>query len=224
MLLHLTGLRNYHSAADCGASRADRFAKRGLFAFEEVTMRLFIRSCVLLGCCAALPFVPAVTRAADVDAATPAALVQTYETLADTILAAKQTEWNLVHSILATTYQHAQGVARAAGHKLGAGQSAREEIESLAALVTQLGNEGDAAVAAVRKRLIEGGHHHNAAGEEKGIYDEGFVIITREAKKAFLDLGKRIGRMSGTSDAAALRAEWSEVEKKFQAVCEAAKG
>jgi len=60
--------------------------------------------------------------------------------------------------------------------------------------------------------------------EEKGIYDPGFVIITREDKKAFLDLGKSIGKMSGTSDAAALRAAWGKVETKFQAVCEAAKG
>jgi len=157
-------------------------------------------------------------------AATPAALVDTYDSLADAILAGKKTEWNLVHSILASTYQHADGVMRAAEHKLQAGQSARDEIETLAALVTQIANEGDASVAAVRKRLIEGGHHHHSGGEQKGIYDEGFVIITREAKKAFLDAGKKIGRMSGTSDAAALRAEWSKVEKKFHAVCEAAKG
>jgi len=187
-------------------------------------MRAFSCLSVLLGCCAVLLVVPATATAANVDAATPAALVETYDSLADAILATKKTEWNLVHSILASTYQHADGVMRAAEHKLQAGQSARDEIETLAALVTHLANEGDASVAAVRKRLIEGGHHHHSGGEQKGIYDEGFVIITREAKKAFLDAGKKIGRMSGTSDAAALRAEWSTVEKKFHAVCEAAKG
>jgi hypothetical protein len=190
---------------------------------EEVKMKAQVRSSILLVCCAALLLVSASTQAADVEAATPAALVQTYESLADAILAAKQTEWNLVHSILMTTYRHADGVMRAAESKLGAGQSAREEIETLAALVTQLGNEGDGAVAAVRKRLIEGGHHHNASGEAKGIYDEGFVIVTREAKKFFLDAGKTIGRMSGTSSASDLRAEWTKVEGKLLSVCEGAK-
>lgn len=187
-------------------------------------MKVTIRSSVLLGCCAALLVVPVTTPAADVGAATPSALVQTYDSLADAILAAKKTEWNLVHSILASTYMHAEGVMQAATRKLEAGQSARNEIETLAALVAQLGNEGDAAVAGIRKRLIEGGHHHHAGGEEKGVYDEGFVIVTREAKTVFLEAGKKIGQMSQTADAAGLRAEWSKVEKKFHAVCEAAKG
>lgn len=196
---------------------------QGMSLLEEVKMKAQVRSSILLVCCVALLFVSASTQAADIDAATPAALVQTYESLADAILAAKQTEWNLVHSILTTTYKHADGVMRVAASKLEAGQPARDEIETLAALVTQLGNEGDGAVAAVRKRLIEGGHHHHAGGEEKGIYDEGFVIITREAKKFFLDAGKTIGRMSGTASASDLRAEWGKVEGKFRAVCEGAK-
>ncbi len=186
-------------------------------------MKALLRSSILAGCCVVLLVLPVAVRAADVEAATPPALVDTYESLADVILAAKKSEWNLVHSILSATYLHAEAVMGAAESKLKAGQSARAEIEKLAALVTQLGNEGDAAVAAVRKRLIEGGHHHQAAGEAKGVYDEGFVIVTRAAKKAFLEAGKNIGRMSGTSDAAALRAEWSKVQKKFQDVCEAAK-
>ncbi len=36
-------------------------------------------------------------------------------------------------------------------------------------------NEGDNAIAGIRKRLVEGGHHHNAAGEEQGIFEEGYV-------------------------------------------------
>jgi hypothetical protein len=204
---------------------ADRFVRDRIFVIvQEINMRASIVACLVLACCTALLLAPAPARAADVDTATPTALVETYESLANAILAAKQTEWNLVHSILAGTYQHAKGVMRIAEGKLQAGQSARDEIETLAALVAQLGNEGDGAVAAVRKRLLEGGHHHHATGEEQGLYDEGFVIITREARKTLLDAGKRIGRMSGTKDADALRAEWSVVEKKFLAVCEAAKG
>ena len=117
------------------------------------------------------------------DTATPRQLVETYDSLADAILAAKKTEWNLVHTILATTYSHAEGTAKAALAKLAQGADAGAEIEKLAALVAQIGNEGDAGVAAIRKRLIEGGHHHHASGEQQGIYDPGFVIVTRTAKR-----------------------------------------
>ena len=46
-------------------------------------------------------------------AATPRPLVESYSSLADTILGAKNAEWNLVHAILATTYGHAEATAAA---------------------------------------------------------------------------------------------------------------
>jgi len=146
------------------------------------------------------------------EAGTPQQLVETYDSLADTILAAKKTEWNLVHSLLAMTYRHAEGTLAAAKGKLAAGQNAKPEIEKLAGLVTELASEGDARVAAVRKRLVEGGHHHNAVGEQQGIYDEGFVIVTRVAKKALLDAAGKVAR---AADAAALDAAWKTVESEF---------
>ena len=146
------------------------------------------------------------TTAAAEQTATPKQLVDAYDSLADTILGAKQTEWNLVHSILAMTYAHAEGAMAVARRNLEAGESAGAAIEDVATYVAQLGNEGDAAVAAVRKRLLEGGHHHNAAGEAKGIYDEGFVIVTREAKKSLLESSKAIGKLAGSKDLAALTA------------------
>jgi hypothetical protein len=148
-------------------------------------------------------------------ASTPAQLVETYASLADTILAAKKTEWNLVHSILASTYLHAQGTFAQASRKIEAGQNARVEIEQLAALVSQIANEGDASVAAIRKRLVEGGHHHNAKGEEQGVYEEGFVIVTREAKKAFLKAAGSIGKLGSAPDAAKLAAQWQIVQDEF---------
>jgi hypothetical protein len=154
------------------------------------------------------------------EAKTPAPLVETYGDLADAILATKKTEWNLVHAILATTYEHAQATVAKAEANIKAGKDARPQIEALAALVAQLGNEGDAAVAAIRKRLVEAGHHHNAKGEEQGIYDEGFVIVTREAKKQFLAAAGAIGKLAAKPDANALKAEWSKVEKQFAALHE----
>jgi hypothetical protein len=156
--------------------------------------------------------------AAEPPAGTPRQLVETYDSLADAILAAKKTEWNLVHSILSTTYSHAEGAMQEARAKLAAKQDAAAAVERLATLVSQLGNEGDAAVAAVRKRLLEGGHHHNAAGEEQGTYDPGFVIVTRDVKKALLESGKRIAQMAKSPNASALEAEWKQVESQFKSL------
>ena len=158
----------------------------------------------------------AVPAAAPDTTATPHSLVTTYDSLADTILAAKRTEWDLVHSILATTYGDGEAAFAEATAKIKAGKDSRLAVERLATFVSQMGTEGDAAVAAVRKRLVEGGHHHNAAGEQQGIYDEGFVIVTRAAKKVFLDASGRIGRMGRAPDAAALSAEWQKVKKQYQ--------
>jgi len=166
--------------------------------------------------------VAAPAAAADA-AATPPQMVQTYDSLADTILAAKKTEWNLVHTILASTYSHAEGTMKAASAKLAQGGDASAEIEKLAALVAQIGNEGDAAVAAIRKRLVEGGHHHHASGEQQGEYDPGFVIVTREAKKGFLDASKAIARLGGSAKPAALETEWNKVAAQFRALHEGAR-
>ena len=159
---------------------------------------------------------PAISAAApEAAAATPAELVATYQSLADTILGAKRSEHGLVKSILAATYRHAEAAHASAQQALKSGQNARASIEKLAALVAQIGNEGDAAVAAVRTRLLEGGHHHNAEGEQQGIYDEGFVIITRAAKKSFLDSAQRIGKLAAAPEAKSLETEWSLVARSY---------
>lgn len=152
------------------------------------------------------------------DTAVAQPMVDTYDSLADTILGAKQTEWNLVHSILAATYAHAEGTYRSALATLDAGGDPRGAIEDLAELVGQLGNEGDAAVAAIRKRLIEGGHHHHADDGDDGEYDTGFVIVTREARKALLDAAKRIGKLAADPDRAALEREWKTVQARFESL------
>lgn len=166
-------------------------------------------------CTCALLVAPAL--AAGQDAETPKSLVETYDALADTILGAKQAEWNLVHAILAGTYSHAEAVAAQAQAKLKAGESATAEIEKLAALVGQLANEGDASVAAIRKRLIDGGHHHHSdSGDESSAYDEGFVIVTRKAKKALLGAATRIAKLGKGATADALAAEWKTVSAEFE--------
>jgi len=169
---------------------------------------------------------PAVAQAGG-PAATPQPLVDTYSSLADVLLGAQKTEWNLVQSILATTYGHAEAAANRAIGALKAGEKAGPDIELLAELVAQLGNEGDASVAAIRKRLLEGGHHHHHhhhADAGKGgddDFDDGFVIVNRKAKKQLLDAAGRIGRMAGGSPKAEeLTREWDAVRAVFATVHE----
>jgi hypothetical protein len=151
---------------------------------------------------------------------TPSAMVASYKTLADAILAVKKTEANLVRSILTSAHDRAQeelGRARAAlkGNDTKGAQAA---IENMAAAVGQIGSEGDASVGAIRKRLLEGGHHHNADGEQKGVYDEGFVVVTKAAKAQFLDAAKSLGQLAKAPKADALEAEWVKVEAAWSAL------
>jgi hypothetical protein len=146
--------------------------------------------------------------------ATPAELVTAYDALADTILAANKAERKLVLSILATGYAHARAELGRARHALEAGDAAgtRAALENLATAVGQLGTEGDNAVAGIRKRLLEGGHHANAEGEAQGLYDDGYVIVTRTAKQAFLDASRALAQLARAPKAVALDAEWQKVE------------
>lgn len=132
---------------------------------------------------------------------TPPAVVASYEALADTILAVRRAEAALVRSLL-DGHRHAAETLKARGDWQGA-----------AAQIALFGNEGDNAIGGVRKRLLEGGHHYNAGGEEQGVFEQGYVVVTKEAKKNLLVLARTIRTASG--DAAREKA-WSE----FTAIAE----
>ncbi|MGH9798414.1 MAG: hypothetical protein ACRD5D_09710 [Candidatus Polarisedimenticolia bacterium] len=145
---------------------------------------------------------------------TPTEMVATYDALADTILAAGRAEEHLVRSILGAAYAHARILMERARQaiKSGDAKAGQPALENLAAAVAQLATEGDSAVGGIRKRLLEGGHHHNAAGETKGIYDEGYVIVTRAAKQTFLDASRAIAALASAPKADALEAAWGKAE------------
>lgn len=105
---------------------------------------------------------------------TPRPVVDTYGSLADTILAVNKTETHLVKSILDGHRHAAEGAMK------------RDENEAVAANMALFANEGDNAIGGIRKRLVEGGHHHNAEGESKGIFEPGYVVVTKEAKTKVL--------------------------------------
>lgn len=161
---------------------------------------------------AAVAFLPGPASAQPAPA-TPAEMVATYNSIADGLLAMKAAESNLVKSILAAAKAHGEVQLARATKAISANDTAgaKAAIEALAADVAQLGTEGDNSVAAVRKRLIEGGQHHNAAGEAQGVYEEGYVIVTRAAKAKFLESSRKIAALAAKPDAAALTAEWKAV-------------
>jgi len=105
---------------------------------------------------------------------TPRPEVDTYNSIADAILATKNAETGIVKTILDGHLHAAMAAAKTGDH------------EAAAAHMALFANEGDNAVGGIRKRLLEGGHHHNAEGEAKGIYEAGYVVVTIEAKKKCL--------------------------------------
>ena len=106
--------------------------------------------------------------------ATPKSSVACYSSLADAILALHTTEEEFVRSMLDGHYQAARSFRERGMH------------EQAAAEMALFGNEGDNAIGGVRKKLLEGGHHHNAEGEAQGIFEPGFVIVTKKTKEGVL--------------------------------------
>lgn len=126
---------------------------------------------------------------------TPAAIVDAYDSLAKVILGVRQAEADFVRSMLDGHYHGAELLVQ------------RGAYEEAAAQMALFANEGDNAIAGVRKRLIEGGHHHNAAGEEAGTFEEGYVIVTKEGKQKMLAASTA---MRQAADDAARQAAWKD--------------
>ena len=140
-------------------------------------------------------------------ASTDKPLVATYDKIADGILAANHAETAIVQAIL--------GSHRAAGEAA----ATAGKWDEAAANVALWANEGDNAVGGIRKRLLEGGHHHNAEGESKGVFEAGYVTVTSAAKKAALEISAKI---QAAKDDAARKAAWAEFEKLADATLAAA--
>lgn len=132
---------------------------------------------------------------------TPASLSAGYDALADSILALREAESAFVGAVLDTHY-------RAAKRAMKAGK-----YEKAAAQIALFANEGDNSIGGIRKRLVEGGHHHNADDGEDGEYETGYVIVTREWKQAILAESAAL-RRAGDDEAR------KAVFKKFKALAE----
>ena len=126
---------------------------------------------------------------------TPETMVHAYDAMADTILSLKRAEANFVRALL-DGYRHGAEAAMKRG-----------DWDAAAADMALFANEGNNAIGGIRKRLVEGGHHHHAQAETKGIYDPGYVIVTKQAKQEVLAASAALRRAE--SEAARQNA-WQE--------------
>jgi len=133
--------------------------------------------------------------------ATPRTTVACYSSLADAILALHTTEEEFVRSMLDAHYQAARSFRESGKH------------EQAAAEMALFGNEGDNAIGGVRKKLLDGGHHHNAEGEAQGIFEPGFVLVTKKVKEGVLAASSA---MRSAKDDAAREKAW----KDFMAIAD----
>ncbi len=103
------------------------------------------------------------SRAAAAPVSDPS-LVSKYDALANEILETRHREVAMVRSILEATYRDTASALGQVRDTLRSpdAAAARPAVEKLATLVAYIATEGDASVAGVRKRLIEGGHHFNS--------------------------------------------------------------
>lgn len=115
-----------------------------------------------------------------------AAAVSTYENLATAIIAIEKSEDDLVKTILLGYHLGAQRHLRMAQSDAA---NRKAHLEAAAAEITNIANEGDAAIRAIRQRLAQAGHTHNTDVETK----EDYMFVTNREKKDLLALAQKVG-------------------------------
>jgi hypothetical protein len=121
----------------------------------------------------------------------------TYEHLATAIIEIEKTEDELVKSILIGYHTAAQNHLRAA---IRDAQGRSANLESAAAEIADIANEGNKPIQAVRQRLAKAGHTHNTDVETKDDY----MFINSREKKDLLALAGRVGRAGADAKASDL--------------------
>ena len=120
--------------------------------------------------------------------------VATYESLAGAIIEIEAAEDRLVESLLRHYHDEAQRHLKMAG-----GDSKENHFEAAAAQITNVANEGDKRVQAIRQRLAQAGHTHNTDESTK----EDYMFIDSKEKKQLVDLAKKVGQLKKGDNAAA---------------------
>jgi hypothetical protein len=132
----------------------------------------------------------------------------TYERLATTIIAVRETENTLVSEILNNYRQLADDQLRAAQDD-ATDRAAR--MEAAAEEVTNIANEGNKAVQAIRQRLAKAGHAHHSDADTK----EDYMFVDSKEKKEFLALAKRIAQLGANATAEQITGVRKELNERF---------
>jgi hypothetical protein len=135
-------------------------------------------------------------------------LVETYDSLADSIVALEKAEAKLVHSLLEQYDANAQAHLSAAAQAAAAGQDPAKHLEAAAEEIGKLAVEGGRDVAAITLRLQKAGHHHHTAEGEKFEY----VLVGPEMRKRLLDLAKQAGQLGSKATADQIQKLAQDVE------------
>jgi hypothetical protein len=136
------------------------------------------------------------------------AAVVSYEHLSTVIIEVRKTEDQVVNTILRRHY------AAAAEHFKAAGAQASgrgKHLEEAAAEITNIANEGDKRVQAIRQRLAKAGHTHNTDADTK----EDYMFIDSKEKKALLALAKKVAQLGDKATTADVTSAAKELGTAF---------
>jgi hypothetical protein len=159
----------------------------------------------------AVSFCGSLSLAHKADAKTPSrsdAGAATYERLATTIIAIRETENSLVSEILDNYRQLADDHLRAAQADA---KDRTAHFEAAAEEVTNIANEGNKPVQAVRQRLTKAGHAHHSDADSK----EDYIFINSKEKKELLALAKKIAQLGANATANQIAGVRKELDELF---------
>jgi len=134
----------------------------------------------------------------------------TYEHLATAIIEIRQTEDNLVKGIL--MHHHAMAQQHLTEATEAEGAEGKAHLEAAAEEITNIANEGNKRVQAVRQRLLKAGHHHHTDAETK----EDYIFINGKEKKALLDFAGRVAKTDGDASAEVIESLKGDLNSTFQ--------
>jgi hypothetical protein len=139
-------------------------------------------------------------------------VVTTYEHLAEAIIANRKAEESLVKGILLSHYAMARRHLRAAVETAGGDRVSY--LESAAAQISNIANEGDKPVQAVRQRLLKAGHHHHTDAETQADY----IFVDSGEKKELLAMAREVSGIGGDGTEQQIRAAQRELTSLFDRV------
>ncbi|MBC8115619.1 MAG: hypothetical protein H7062_14645 [Candidatus Saccharimonas sp.] len=136
------------------------------------------------------------------------AAVESYEHLAIVLVEVRKTEDQVVKTIIAHHHQAAQEHLKAAQ----GGRDVLKHLEAAAAEVTNVANEGDKRVQAIRQRLAKAGSTHKTDADTK----EDYLWIDSKEKKAVLAAAKSIAQLGDKATAEQVAAAAKSLDALYQ--------